>query len=397
MAKRANGEGVIRKRADKNLWEGQYSTWDEDGKLKRHSIYGKTKADVAKKLTAITNDINTGTFVTPTEMTVSDWFEIWKTDYLNDVKPSTVNQYCYQFRIHINPKLGNVPLQKLTAPMVQRFYNTSMQNKTIQRKDGTEKTVKGLSAKSIKNLHGVMHKAMQQAVLCNYIKINPCEACKLPRIEKKEMKTITGDAVPMFLQAIKGDVYENLYFVDIFTGMRQSEIIGLTWDCIDFDKEIIKVEKQLRKDHAQAGQEYTFTSLKNGKTRVIKPASMVFDVLRREKAKQTENKLKYGTSFDNKYGLVFTNEIGEHYTGVTVYNHLKRILAGIGLDDVRFHDLRHTFATLSLQNGDDIKTVSENLGHATVAFTLDVYGHVTDEMKKASADRMQKYLEKVGG
>ena len=205
---------------------------------------------------------------------------------------------------------------------------------------------------------------------------------------------IKGKKVSEFLEAIKGDPFEYLYFVDLFTGMRQAEIIGLTWSCVDFDKGIIRIEKQLRKNHS-GGSKYEFSSLKNGKTRVITPAPMVFDVLRKVKAEQSKWKLKAGEAFNNEWNLVFTNELGEHLCSVTVYNHLKKILESIGLKDIRFHDLRHSFATISLQNGDDIKTVSENLGHATVAFTLDVYGHVTEKMRKDSADRMQAYIESL--
>ena len=128
---------------------------------------------------------------------------------------------------------------------------------------------------------------------------------------------------------------------------------------------------------------------------MITPAPMVFDILRKVKAEQGKWKLKAGEAFNNEWDLVFTNELGDHLRSVTVYNHLKKILESIGLREIRFHDLRHSFATISLQNGDDIKTVSENLGHATVAFTLDVYGHVTEKMKKDSADRMQAYIESL--
>ncbi len=100
-------------------------------------------------------------------------------------------------------------------------------------------------------------------------------------------------------------------------------------------------------------------------------------------------------AFNNEFNLVFTNELGQHLHSVTVYEHLKKILNSIGLGDVRFHDLRHCYAAISLQNGDDIKTVSENMGHATVAFTLDVYGHVTEKMRKDSADRMQAYIKSL--
>lgn len=173
--------------------------------------------------------------------------------------------------------------------------------------------------------------------------------------------------------------------------MRQGEIIGLTWECVDFKKGVIRIEKQLRKNHS-GGSKYEFSTLKNGKTRTITPAPIVFDVLKKVKAEQNRWKLHAGEAFDNEFNLVFTNELGRHLNSVTVYEHLKRILESIGLGHIRFHDLRHSFATISLQNGDDIKTVSENLGHATVAFTLDVYGHVTEKMKKDSADRMQAFI-----
>ena len=122
---------------------------------------------------------------------------------------------------------------------------------------------------------------------------------------------------------------------------------------------------------------------------------MLFEVLKKVRAKQAENRLKYGTAYSNEDNLVFTNEIGGHLSPVTVLGCFKRRVAAIGVPETRFHDLRHTYATISIQNNDDIKTVSENLGHATVAFTLDVYGHVTDQMRKNSADRMQAYIDSI--
>ena len=121
----------------------------------------------------------------------------------------------------------------------------------------------------------------------------------------------------------------------------------------------------------------------------------MFDVLKKVRAEQSSWKLRAGEAFNNELNLVFTNELGQHLCSVTVYNHLKKILESIEHENIRFHDLRHCYAAISLQNGDDIKTVSENLGHATVAFTLDVYGHVTEIMRKDSADRMQAYIESL--
>lgn len=384
MAKRANGEGMIRKRSN-GTWEGRYTAGkDENGKLIRRSVYGKTQKEVAQKLTALTNDLNTGLYIEPDQITVAQWGDIWLKDYNGSVKDATKAQYEYQFRCNINPTLGDTRLQKLTAPMIQRLYNDKLED--------------GLSPKSIKNLHGTIHKALNQAVLCQYLKVNPCLACQLPRVEHKEMSTLTGDDLKRFLEEIKGKPYSDLFLVAVLTGMRESEIIGLTWPCVDFEKGIIRIEKQYKRERKiDGGNNYRFDTLKNGKKRSISPAPVVFDILKRVKVKQAENRLKYGENYDNPDELVFTDEIGGHLCQPTVWKHFKQRVTAIGLPDVRFHDLRHSFATISLENGDDIKTVSENLGHATVAFTLDVYGHVTDKMKKESADRMQNYYQSISG
>lgn len=379
--KRANGEGTIKKRKN-GTWEAQITIGkDDNGKPIRKSVYGKSQKEVAQKLTAMTNDLNNGLFVSPDDITVGQWFDIFLSDYNKGVKSSTLAQYEYQVRQNIKPTLGNIQLQKLTAPMIQRLYNDKLDT---------------LSPKSIRNLHGFMHKGLNQAVMCQYLKVNPCLACQLPRVEKKEMKTLTSKPLELFLNEIKNKPYEDLFFIAVFTGMRQAELLGLTWDCIDFQKGQISVVRQLKRERKLTCEnEYRFDSLKNGKSRVVIPAPIVFDVLRKVKRIQAENRLKLGTDYDNKDNLVFTDETGTHLCHPTVWRNFKRRVSAIGSPDLRFHDLRHSFATISIENGDDIKTVSENLGHATVAFTLDVYGHVTDKMKKQSADRMQEYITSI--
>ncbi len=380
--KRANGEGTIRQRKN-GLWEGLYTAGrDADGKMIRKSVYGKTQKEVVKKLTAVTNDLNTGVYISPDQITVGQWLDIWHADYLGSVKKSTAAQYLYHIRQNIKPYIGNVRLQKLTAPMIQNLYKNRLET---------------LSPKSIKNLHGCFHKALNQAVLCQYIKSNPSLACQLPRVEKKEMAVLTGEDLKRFLDEIKGKPYEHVFFCTVFTGLRESEIIGLSWDCIDFKKGIIKVYRQLKRERQSSNSnEYVFDSLKNGKTRSISPAPVVFDVLKAVRREQAKNGLKYGSAYSNPDNLVFTDEIGNHLCSPTIWKHFKTHVKEIGRPELRFHDLRHSFATISLENGDDIKTVSENLGHATVAFTLDVYGHVTEKMKKDSADRMQQFIIGLG-
>ena len=384
--KRANGEGTIKQRMN-GLWEGQYiSGRDSNGKLIRKSVYGRSQKEVAQKLTAMTNDVNTGLYIAPEKTTFGQWLDIWYEDYLGGVKESTATQYKYHIEFNIKPNLGHVPIQKLTAPMIQKLYRQRMTEAT--------KGGKKLSAKSIKNLHGVIHKALDKAVQCRYIKFNPSDACELPRIPKKEMKVLKDEYLSKFLSEIKGKKYEELFFVDVFTGMREGEILGLTWDCVDFDNGIIHIEKQLKRKQG-TNNVYFFDTLKNGKTRSVVPAPVVFEILRKIKKEQAANKLKYGSSYENPDNLVFTNEIGQHIGVEALWQALKRRAVAIGIPDLRFHDLRHSYATISIQNGDDIKTVSQSLGHATVAFTLDVYGHVTDRMKRDSADRMQKFIESI--
>ena len=386
--KRANGEGTISKRKN-GTWEGKYTVGrDAKGNLIRKTIYGKTQKEVAQKITALTNDLNTGLYIAPEKTTVAQWLDIWHADYLGGVKESTATQYKYHIEFNIKPYLGHIQLQKLTAPMIQRMYRNRME----EAPDGG----KTLSPKSIKNLHGVIHKALDKAVQCRYIKFNPADACELPRIQKKEMTVLKDGYMEKFLTEIKGKKYDSLFFVDVFTGMREGEILGLTWDCIDFEKGIIHIVKQLKRKQG-TNNSYFFDTLKNGKTRDVVPAPVVFDVLRKVRREQSENKLRYGSSYDNPDNLVFTNEIGTHICVEALLRALKRRADAIGLPSLRFHDLRHSYATISLQNGDDLKSVSESLGHATVAFTLDVYGHVTDKMRRDSADRMQRYIDSIGG
>ena len=194
------------------------------------------------------------------------------------------------------------------------------------------------------------------------------------------------------LETINGHKFENVYRVDLFTGLRQGEILGLTWDNVDFKNGIITVSQQLQKEHVTGGQ-YGLVSNKNDRIRRLKPAGFVMEILKKQKVKQCEDQLKAGEFWNNEWNLVFTNEIGQHLCISTVYKNFKKIMAKIGLPETRFHDMRHTYAMLSLQNGDDIKTVQYNVGHATAAFTLDVYGHVSQRMQQESADRMQDYFE----
>lgn len=390
----AQGSGTIRKKTvtrsgkQYTYWEARYTVGHNPGTGKQiqRSITGKTQKEVAQKLKAATAAIDAGTYTAPSKMTVGEWLDIWAKDYLGGVKPFTVASYTGQIRNHIKPALGAVKLEALNTHTIQGFYN---------RLGQPQKGKPGLSPKTVKNVHGVLHKALQQAVAVGYIRFNPSEYCTLPRVVKAELAPLDEQESKAFLQAIKGHRFEVLFTLTLFTGLREGEALGLKWDCVDFGKGVILVDKQLQREKKKGGA-YIFAPLKNDKARTITPAPWVMQVLKHHKAKQAEQRLLAGELWEDS-GLVFTNELGHHLAIHTVYKDFKAVVASIGRPDARFHDLRHSYAVAAIRSGDDIKTVQGNLGHATAAFTLDVYGHVTDQMKRESAARMESYIKQVLG
>ena len=320
-------------------------------------------------------------------MTVGQWLDIWYAEYLGDVKSSTISQYGSYIENHLKPGVGGIKLAQLRPHIIQTLYNQKVRSTS---------NPEGLSAKTIKNLHGILHSALKQAVLLGYISANPADACVLPRVVPQEVAFLEETEIQSFLAAVNGHPFETVYKVDLFTGMRQGEILGLTWDCIDFETGIVTIEKQLQKERLRGGGgQYRLVSNKNDRVRRIKPAPFVMELLQEQKLAQQEQQRIAGEHWSNPWNLVFTNTTGRHLCTDTVYKNFKRIMASIGLPATRFHDLRHTYAMLSLQNGDDIKTVQHNVGHATASFTLDVYGHVSQRMQQESADRMQSFFENL--
>jgi integrase len=382
-SKNANGSGNIRKRDD-GRWEGRYTNGfdPKTGKMIRKSVYGKTQKEVRLKLARITTEIDDGTYIEPNSIKLSEWLQIWLRDYIGNVKPSTVKSYTDHVNLNIIPYIGKTQLTKLSPAMIQSMYNT------LQRQ-------KGLSAKTIKNVHGVLHRALTQAQKMGYIRLNPLNAVTLPRIEKPQIKPMEEEDLTRFLRAIKGNPYEQVFFVTVFTGLRQGEVLGLTWDCVNFEQNTLFINKQHGK--VKGGKEYVFSSLKNDKPRMIVAADGVMGALKKQKANQQHWAEVAGEAWNNADNLVFTTELGRYLSNQTVYLAFKKVVKSLGQENVRFHDLRHTFAVNSLKAGDDIKTVQENLGHHTASFTLDVYAHVTSGMKHESANRMEQYLQRVTG
>lgn len=390
--KAAAGTGTIRKktitRGEKvyTYWEARYTAGYDPGTGKQiqRSITGKTQKEVSKKLKEVTTAIDSGTYTVPSKMTVGEWLDIWTAEYLGGVKELTVSSYKSSIKTHIKPGLGAIKLESLSSHVIQGFYNRLL---------APAKDRKGLSPKTIKNVHGVLHKSLQQAVANGYIRLNPADSCVLPRAEQKELKPLDEQQITTFLQAIRGHRLEDLFTVVLFTGMREGEALGLLWDCVDLNAGTITINKQLQKDFSK-GSQYHLVATKNSKSRTITVAPFVVNTLRKVKLRQLENKIQLGGCWQDS-GFVFTDELGRHLNRSTVYNAFKKVMVQIGSPETRFHDLRHSYAVASIRSGDDIKTVQENLGHATAAFTLDVYGHVTEQMKKESAARMEQFIKSV--
>ncbi len=383
----ASGMGSIRK-VTKNAKGTEYTYYEArytegydpgTGKQIQRTISGKTKKEVVQKLKAAIAALDAGTYKEPCKMTVGEWLDIWVAEYLNGLKPLTQQNYANQVKRHLKPAMAAVKLEALDPHIIQKFYNSLSES--------------GLSPKTVKNIHGILHSALQQALENEYIRRNPADACKLPKITKPEIKPFEPEEIARLLKEAEKDDYCNLFTVAMFTGMRQGELLGLAWDCVDFETGIITVKQQLQcKDGT-----YFFETPKNGKGRTILPAPIAMDALRNELEKQKAEQAQAGTMWNNPFNLVFTDALGKNLVRRTVVKHFKKIAQRAGLaDDARFHDLRHSFAVTSLYAGDDIKTVQANLGHATAQFTLDVYGHVTQKMRQDSANRMQKFYEQLG-
>ena len=376
----AAGGGSIRKRTvvrngkDYTYWEARVTIGSDPGTGRQiqKSFTGKTQREVREKMNAAVSAVDDGTYHEPSKMRLKEWMDLWADTYLVDIKPLTIKAYKAVIKKHIAPNLGACRLDELHPHIIQKFYHQLGAT---------------LSAKSIRNIHGVLHKALQQAVKNGLLKSNPVDACSPPRVVRPEIQPIAGEQMPLLLDALRGDPYEIPLTVALFTGMREGELMGLSWECVDFAAGTVLVKQQLQSVDGTR----QILSTKNGKSRLISPAPFVMDLLRKQKILQAEQRLAAGQYWTDT-GLVFTNADGRSIARSTMIKHFKRAAAEIGFPKLRVHDLRHSYAVASLQAGDDIKTVQENLGHATAAFTLDVYGHVTDEMKRESAERMEKFI-----
>lgn len=378
--KREAGSGTIYKRKD-GRWQGQYVSGRDPitGKLLRHSVYGKTQKEVATKLREATANIDRGTYQEPSQITIAAYAQEYFSICAVNLAHSTQVTYQKILENHILPALGKVKLTDLTHRQVEQFV-TSLSVKKKQ------------SAKTVRNIHGILHNMLESAIRDELLLRNVSERCSLPRVTQHQVRAITTAKLNQFLRAIDGKQFRNIFFIDIFSGLRLSEILGLRWEEVDFDHDCIYVRQQLQQKQVKGDFGYFLAPPKEGKQRKVILAQNAMRVLWHQRAKQNEQQLAAGALWDNSFHLVFTNDFGQPLNRRTVYKHLKRILLDCGMGNYTFHSLRHSFATISLENGDDIKTMQTNLGHYAASFTLKTYAHVSDQMQRNSAARMDALI-----
>ena len=386
MAKRAaKGAGSIHKRThtrngkEYTYWEARITTGRDPltGKQVQRTFSGKTQREVLEKMQAVAVEVSRGTYTPPSKMTVGEWLDIWQREYLGNAKFNTVRIYEGNIKKHIKPTLGAVRLDRLHPHTVQMFINR----------------LEGLAPQTVRMIYQVLHLALEKAVDLEYIPKNPAARCVLPKKSQKEIKPLDDAQAAALIATAKGSDLEHLITVALFTGMRISELLGLTWDSVDMEAGTITVDKQLSRFEAQS--ENLFASPKSGKSRTLTPAPSVMRALQAQYRLQLEMQLRAGQAWDNPHKLVFTNAVGRNLLTQYVNRHFRDLASAAGLESVRFHDLRHTYAVNAIRAGDDIKTIQGNLGHSTAAFTLDKYGHLTDRMKQDSAARMEGFIKNV--
>ena len=383
--KAAAGTGNIRKKTVKRngkeyvYWEARYTAGYDPGTGKQiqRSITGKTQKEVAQKLKEATHEIDEGTYIAPNRTTVGQWMDTWFKEYTGGVKPATKAAYEGNIRLYIKPALGAVKLAALQPHMVQGYVNG----------------LSHLAPATVRVAYAVLNMALEQAVRCGYIPKNPAKYCELPRKERKEVKPLTDEEAAALLEASRGTLIEHLLRVALFTGMRLSELLGLTWDAVNYQAGTILVDKQLTRHERRKDETDLFASPKSGKSRTIHVAPSVVQFLRKQQTCQTEMRLMAGPAWEDTHNLVFTTESGHVMENWKAESEFRKVVAKAGLKDIHFHQIRHTYAVNSLRAGDDIKSVQGNMGHATAAFTLDVYGSFTERMKEDSASRMERFIK----
>ena len=381
MAKQQKrGDGSLHLRKD-GRWEGRYVVGhDEKGRPKTKNVLAKTKGECAAKLKSLKESIKGAEPERPKgNMTFGAWLDHWyQRDCKPAIKPKTQADYENRIYQHIIPELGHIPLTQLTPSDFQQFYHRLKQGGRLLR---VEQYGPGLSDRMVKSCHVTCRMALDKAVADRLLLKNPAATCKAPATHPREMSVLTGEEIQRLLIQAKEDGCYELLLLELSTGLRRGEILALQWDDLDFRTGALRVERQVQriKGELVISQPKTRTSNRS----VILPGPIL---------RVLERCRKSGTS---RWMFPSPKKEDSPLDPAAVRKKLTAVLKRAGCKHVRFHDLRHTFATNALEHGMDIKTLSAIIGHVSSATTLNVYAHVTDEMRQKAADRIDRGIAGV--
>ena len=382
MAKRrANGEGNLRKRKD-GRWEGRYTAGrdPETGKAIYKNVLGKTQAEVKAKLKQAIEEAKGLDAAKVGRYTVGQWMEVWFEHYAKvKVRPSSHQTYRGYIDNHIKPNIGKIPLEKLTSLELQKFYKKLLTSGRVDRIE-SKKQSKGLSPKTVRNIHQIISSAMSLAKEQKLIVANPAEGCALPRLEHREMKTLPVEQLQSFLREAKESGVYELYYLELATGLRRGELLGLKWEDIDLERGDLRVRRQI----ARINGEVVEAPLKTKNAyRTLPLAEDTVSIL-------LEQKDKVGGS-----PWVFPSPTGGPISPDSVLHMLHRVLKRAGLPKVRFHDLCHSYATIMLYLGYSLKDIQTWLGHSNYNFTADTYLHTAPTAHLQMANTYSEKLEEL--
>jgi integrase len=368
---RGANEGTIVKRRD-GRWVAAISL----GGRRRKWFYGTTREEVHRKMTAALHAMNTGSLADSRGLTVSDYLNQWLDEVVRpSVRTWTYRGYEVHVRLHINPVVGHMSLERLDPRHVQSMLNQKLKD--------------GMAPKSVRYIRGTLRNALNQAVKWGLVVRNAAALVDGPRVPTYEIQAFTPDEARQFLLAARGDRLEALYSVALTLGLRQGEALGLRWQDVDVRLGYLRVARQLQRFDGV----FQLVEPKTARSRrtIVMPPS-ISKILDEHRTRQTEERAKGGKDW-NEWDLVFTRADGHPLDGTVVTHQFHRFLTNAGLPQRRFHDLRHSCATLLLAQGVSPRVVMEILGHSHIALTMNTYTHVVPELRRDAAQRMEQLLD----
>ena len=378
--KRANGEGNIRKRAD-GRWEGRYTAGyhPETGKRIIKNVLGKTQAECKAKLSAAMEATRGIDVSRADEYTVATWLRSWYEIYAKpNIRISTANRYQLMVEQYTIPRIGSIKLTKLTAHDLQKLYKDLLENGRIDRKSGHGNP--GLSSTTVRSLHLMLHSAFERAVKERLILRNPTEDCIAPKVQKIEMQILPPEHIKDYLEAADRRGLLPMFYLELSSGLRRGELLALQWEDLNVKEQILTVNKQVTRMEGEL--DVTEPKTKNS-VRKVALSQQAVDLLVQEHKQHPDNPILFPSP-----------RTGGYWSPDAVSRINRKLLKNAGIEEhVRFHDLRHTFATMAISSGVDVKTLSSMLGHFSAGFTLDTYTHITNEMQSGAAEKIGGFME----